>query len=289
MKYSIEDLKKIVSEAKEGETIKDVIERLETSQEVLDIAEKVKKYFDVDDLAAKSRIPEEILPSIVFCWLCADLCFMPANRKVYKTVCSLTKRDRTSYLYYIRKVEAMEHTFDNRLILGDAVYNHFLNVKEMITGEDLSNLHVKPYLNQKIKGTYPTRFKEIMKDKGEEILDKIEKGITSKYLNDNYFLYSNAHYLRGHFKKNYPSAFYKIQWGFPTKLQQAFDDKRDEIVLYIDKGCTFKELNDRYLGYDNFRNASRVMEKFYPDLYEKIVENEKKNGDSDFWDFTNNH
>jgi hypothetical protein len=282
MRYTKEDLETILKECKKGETIQDAIDRLETSEEVVKISEVTKSYFNVETLVADSRKPGDIVPSIVFFWLCADMCFNPRSRNVHKTVCKLTQRDRTSYLYYLRSVESEIHTYDNRLVLGDAVYNHFLNVKEMITGKDLSSKRIKPFIKEKEKekNKYPTKFKEVMDKKEKEISEKIEDGCTSTYLNDNYFFYCNTYQLRGHFKKNYPSLFYKIQWGFPTKLQKIFEEKKKEIKTYIEKGCTTKELNERYVGYENHNTIKKLMKKFYPYLHEKLIENEEKIGNA---------
>jgi hypothetical protein len=276
MKYTKEDLKTIIQECKDGETIEDVINRLETSSQVVKISEVVMSYFDVTNLVADTRRPEDIVPSVVFFWLCADLCFKPRSIKVYKTVCRLTQRDRTSYLYYIRTVDSKTHTYDNRFVLGDAVYNHFLNVKHLITGEDQSANYIKPYIKEVMKSKYPTKFQQVMDNKEEEILERIKDGCTSSYLNDNYFFYCNSYQLRKHFKRAYPALFYEIQWGFPTKLQKVFDEKKIEIIAYINRGYTAKEVNERYIGYENHNTVEKLMKKFYPYLYEKLIENKKK-------------
>lgn len=275
--YTEAEVNKIVRLCLDGEILADAKSMVRGfNPEVIAIADVVKEYFGITSLAPKSRRKEEISPMSTFFYLINELLDKPRLKQVYFTCIELTKKDRTTFINYCEKYSREDHLHDKLPNLGDCNTNHFIKIKEILTGEDLSDQYVEVFKNSYTHETVNKFYFRKFRENEAEILKAIESNQTFDYINDNFFGYANTTSLRYNMRVN-DNKLYERVFKPKNKVELNMMEYGDEIKRRIEKGDTFKIINDRYFQYNQLSEFRKTIKSYDLKLYKKLIKNEYLN------------
>lgn len=276
-KYTKEEVDKIMDLVSNGLSKEEALSKMFESKTVNELAKIVKEYFNIDTLVPVSRKYEDLAPTAIFYYIICDIIFMPRDTKVHKTAVLHTGHDRTNYLHYVSNFEKDIHKLDNRYVLGDSVYNHFLNIKGGINNKDYSELKIDPFIPiNSIKPVLKNTFDEIFKLNKEEVESLIKRGVSAKYLNDHIFKFGSYQTLKRNLKNKKPDLFKNLKSNRYSKVKSILEDHKENVDICIKKGYDFKRINELYFGYNVVRDFKKILIKYEPKLYYRIEENERR-------------
>lgn len=236
------------------------------------IAKAVMKHFNIESLEPKSRRTPDIMPMQVYSFLLNDLIKGYLPKEVRKKFTEITKRDRLTLYHYTKMHEAQAHMVDYRYAHGDTFTNHFLSIKEKITGEKLSEYRIQALAHDEDKGltTIQIRFR----DNKEDILKDIESITSYHELNKKYFHYESISNLKTMFNKTYPEFIGKIRYGNKLKVSRFINENKESFIKRIEMGYSFKRINKEFKIYSRSTDFKRSMLRHEPILSKMILKNE---------------
>ena len=278
MTFSEQELHDIVDLVQKGIDIEIAKEKVtaeyksDNFKKVKKISESVMRHFEVDTLIPKSRRTPEIMPMQVFAFLINDLIKGSLPKEVKDEFIKLTTKDRTTLLHYARQYMFGYHLADHRYAHGDTFTNHFLSIKEKITGEKLDHLRVEPRKGDLNRGL--SNLEVIYRDNKENILNDIENLTSYKELNNKYFFYSDVTAFRRMFDIKFPEHKGKIRNSNKVCISKVIDEQKESFMNCVSMGYTFKDLNNRYNLYSRSSDLRRMTLRYEPIVGKLILQNE---------------
>lgn len=279
MTFSEQELHDIVDMVQKGTDIEIAKEKVvaeyksDNFKKTYKIAEAVMRHFEVDTLIPKSRRTPEIMPMQVFAFLINDLIKGSLPKEVKQEFIKITTKDRTTLLHYARQYMFDYHLADHRYAHGDTFTNHFLSIKEKITGEKLDHLRVEPRKGDLNRGL--SNLEIIYRDNKENIINDIDDITSYKELNNKYFFYSDITAFRKMFDLKFPEHKGKIRKNNRVAISKVIDEQKNSFMNCVDNGYTFKDLNDRYDLYSRPSDLKRMTLRYEPMIAKMILRNEE--------------
>ncbi len=275
--YSDKDLDSIVNFLKQGYDLKKAkILSLQQDPLIHLISNSVMDYFETNTLIPRSRRSEDIIPMVVFFYLVIDQSKNPKNSIYFTKALQLTKKHRTTYLHYLRSYVSGLHMMDTRMLNGKSLTNHFLEIKEKITGEDLSSIKVKDVLIVSKAKQAKTRFDSKIDENIEEMMDDISSGFSYSDLNDKYFQYSNCDSFKYRLKKSHSNMYSMVKRHRSSLASKVYNQDKDTIDKIIEGGVTWSALNNMFFEYLDVYSLKVAVMKLSPELYGKISLSQEK-------------
>lgn len=238
------------------------------------IARAVMKHFSITSLSPLSRQTEDIMPMQVYAFLLNDLIKGSLPNDVKQDFIANTKRDRLTLYHYTKMYNNQSHLVDYRYAHGDTLTNHFLSIKEKITGEKLDQYRIEAHSSDENKGltTIQIRFR----DNKENIIKDIEEYTSYHELNNKYFHYESISAFKIMFDKTYPMYIGKIRHGNTVVVTKFINENKKTFLDRVNNGATFKSLNNEFKFYTRVSDLKRFMLRYEPIFAKMVLENESK-------------
>jgi hypothetical protein len=281
MTFTEQELHDIVEMVLSGISIEIAKEKIVASYRSSDfdkatkIERAVMKHFNTESLIPLSRQTEDIMPMQVYAYLLNDLIKGSIPKDVRDKFIKTTTRDRLSLYHYTKQYNMQCHLVDFRYAFGDTLTNHFLSIKEKITGEQLDKYRIEAHTFDENKGltTIQIRFKE----NKEKIVKDIEDLTSYQELNNKYFFYASVHNFKEMFDKLYPMYIGKIRQGSSgLTVTKVINENKTSFLNCVNMGYDFKRLNKEFDIYGRATDLKRTMLRHEPIIAKMILENESK-------------
>lgn len=236
------------------------------------IARAVMKHFNISSLSPLSRSTADIIPMQVYAFLLNDLIKGSLPNDVKKDFTSNTKRERLTLYHYTKMYRNQSHLVDYRYAYRDTVTNHFLSIKEKITGEKLDKYRIEAHSYDEDKGLTIMQIK--YRDNEKRIIQDIEDLTSYHELNNKYFQYRTISAFKKMFDKTYPMYIGKIRYGNTVVINKFINKNKKTFLDRVNNGATFKSLNNEFKLYSRVSDLKRFMLRYEPIIAKMILENE---------------
>jgi len=275
--YSDKDLDSIINFLKQGyELSKAKILSLQEDPLIHLISNSVMDYFNIKTLIPRSRKSEDIIPMVVFFYLVVDQSKNPKNSIYFTKALQLTKKHRTTYLHYLRNYVSGLHMMDSRILNGKSLTNHFLEIKEKITGEDLTNIKVEDKVIISKAKQAKTKFDKKIDENIEEMMDDISSGFSYSDLNNKYFQYNDCSSFKYRLKKSHSNMYSMVKRHRSSLASKVYKEDKETIDKIIEGGVTWSALNNMFFEYLDVYSLKVAVMKLSPELYGEISLSQEK-------------
>lgn len=247
-----------------------------------ELCKVVTEYFGVEDIKPKSRMAEDIAPMVVLSYLIHDQIKDYKHPDVHKTFTILTGKHRTTFFHYTNIWLRNQHLTDNRLAMGDSITNHFLNIKERLTGKDLKDLRVEAETPINPRFGNQSMVSDRFRLKEKEIVHDIENNHMSYIeLQDKHFRFATVENVKNFFRTEQIHYNPLIRNTQRNILSRNITEFKETFIDLINKGYTFRDINLELRIYDSPSYFKKMMAKYEPTFYNMICQNEiKRNEES---------
>jgi hypothetical protein len=280
MLYTEQELKEIVrlcvdgmklEEAKTKALKRHIIEDYESA--IKNIHDTVCEYFEVDNIFPANRETRNLAPMAVFAYLIMDSVSQYRYKEVHEAFSTYTGRSRCTFYHYIDLYEKEAHLHDIRVVKKDYICNHFINLKEKITGKKIDDIPKKKY---EPKRTFTTCYVRFEKNEEDIITDIKENFYSYQELNDKYFFMSEYENVKKFFARERPELVKLIRTDRRTAIGKAIAERRKEFIKCLKEGYTIKEMNDRFDLYGRHKGRlHNMMYTYERRIYNILMQNEK--------------